>query len=58
MATLLSFTARGLTIGRVGPPVTGTAEIVILPCIRRERMDGSAAVFAANADDLPTQRQA
>ncbi|WP_156382247.1 MULTISPECIES: hypothetical protein [unclassified Aureimonas] len=58
MALLLSLPARTPSANRTARAATGPAEIVILPCIRRERIDIEPADFATRAVELPTQRQA
>ncbi|WP_156386324.1 hypothetical protein [Aureimonas sp. Leaf454] len=57
MATLLRFPAPVPTAGRATTTAAGPAEIIILPCIRRERM-GEVPVYSGLADARCTQRQA
>lgn len=58
MALLLSLPARAPTAVRTAPVPTGTADIIILPCIRHERIELGQKDFPLRTGDLPTQRQA
>lgn len=58
MALLLSLPARKPTANRTAQAATGTAEIIILPCIRRERIEIEPATFMVHAAALASQRKA
>jgi hypothetical protein len=58
MALLLHFSPRAPSADRTIPTFAGAAEIIILPCIRRERMEEMPAPYTGCTHALPAQRQA
>lgn len=58
MALLLSLPARKPTIHRTAQAAAVSAEIIILPCIRRERIDVEPAGFRPLTAAQASQRKA
>ena len=58
MAVILNFPERLTTGHRPNGGIAAGADIVILPCVRRERIGVGALVRDHLDDDRPSQRQA